>query len=111
MSSSSAHPPAAARPGPTPSSPVPDSPAYVKAIAPYRPGRSIGEVAREYGLDPSRIIKLASNENPLGMPDSARAAIQAALDDLGRYPDANCFDLKAAIAARQRNCVARTLAP
>jgi histidinol-phosphate aminotransferase len=72
----------------------------VKAIAPYRPGKPIDEVAREYGLDAQRIIKLASNENPLGMPQSARAAIQSALDDLGRYPDGNCFDLKEAIAAR-----------
>ena len=77
-----------------------ESPAYVKAIAPYRPGKPIEEVAREYGLDAERIVKLASNENPLGMPPSARAAIQAALEDLGRYPDSNCFDLKAAIAAR-----------
>jgi histidinol-phosphate aminotransferase len=82
------------------SSPIDDSPSYVKAIAPYRPGKPIEEVAREYGLDARRIIKLASNENPLGMPPSARAAIQAALDDLGRYPDANGFELKAAIAAR-----------
>ena len=81
-------------------SPLGDSPAYVKAISPYKPGKPIGEVAREYGLDAARIIKLASNENPLGMPPSARAAIQAALDDLGRYPDADGFDLKAAISAR-----------
>ncbi len=81
-------------------SPLDDSPAHVKAIAPYRPGKPISEVAREYGLQADRIVKLASNENPLGMPASARAAIQAVLDDLGRYPDSNCFDLKAAISAR-----------
>ena len=73
-----------AAPIPVPASPAQDSPSYVKAIAPYRPGKPIEEVAREYGLDPARIIKLASNENPLGMPASARAAIQAALDELGR---------------------------
>jgi len=89
-----------ARPASLAASPLDDSPAYVKAIAPYRPGKPISEVAREYGLDADRIIKLASNENPLGMPSSARAAIQAALDDLGRYPDSNCFDLKAAISTR-----------
>jgi len=50
------------------------APDYIKAIAPYQPGRPIDEVARAYRLDPSRIIKLASNENPLGMPDSARRA-------------------------------------
>jgi histidinol-phosphate aminotransferase len=99
MSSAPSPVPAAASPS-IAASPVADSPAYVKAIAPYRPGKPIDEVAREYGLDAARIIKLASNENPLGMPASARAAIQAALDDLGRYPDANGFDLKAAIAAR-----------
>ncbi|MGE0800186.1 MAG: histidinol-phosphate transaminase [Lautropia sp.] len=80
--------------------PADGAPGYVKALAPYRPGKPIEEVAREYGLDPARIVKLASNENPLGMPASARAAIQSALDELGRYPDANGFLLKAAIARR-----------
>jgi histidinol-phosphate aminotransferase len=97
---SSHNPPLMSSAGTEQSSPVSQAPAYVKAIAPYRPGKPIGEVAREYGLQHERIIKLASNENPLGMPDSARAAIRAALDDLGRYPDPNCFDLKAALAAR-----------
>ena len=81
-------------------SPVDGAPAYVKSIAPYRPGKPIEEVAREYGLDPARIIKLASNENPLGMPGSARAAIQRALDELARYPDGNGFELKAAISRK-----------
>jgi histidinol-phosphate aminotransferase len=76
------------------------APAYVRAIAPYRAGKPISEVAREYGLDESRIVKLASNENPLGMPESARAAMMAAAADLGRYPDANGFELKAALSAR-----------
>lgn len=83
-------------------SPADDAPANIKSIAPYRPGKPIDEVAREYGLDPARIVKLASNENPLGMPDSARRAIEAVLADLGRYPDGNGFDLKGAIAARHR---------
>lgn len=73
---------------------------YVRAIAPYQAGKPIEELAREFGLDPARIVKLASNENPLGMPASARAAIASALDDLGRYPDANGFELKRALAAR-----------
>jgi histidinol-phosphate aminotransferase len=76
------------------------APAYVRAIAPYRAGRPISEVAREYGLDEARIVKLASNENPLGMPASAHAAIMVAAGDLGRYPDANGFALKAALSAR-----------
>ena len=73
---------------------------YVRAIAPYQAGKPIEELAREHGLQPERIVKLASNENPLGMPDSARAAIEAALPELGRYPDSNGFDLKAALSRK-----------
>ena len=73
---------------------------HVRAIAPYQAGKPIEELAREYGLEPSRIVKLASNENPLGVPDSAKKAMAAAVEDLGRYPDANGFELKAALAAR-----------
>ena len=76
------------------------APAHIRAISPYQPGKPISELAREYGLQAERIIKLASNENPLGIPDSARAAMAAAVDDLGRYPDSNGFELKAAIAQR-----------
>ncbi|MBK4738090.1 histidinol-phosphate transaminase [Noviherbaspirillum pedocola] len=75
-------------------------PAHVRRIAPYQAGRPISEVAREFGLDEANIVKLASNENPLGMPESSRRAIEAALADLGRYPDSNGFELKAAIAAK-----------
>jgi len=75
-------------------------PEYVRALAPYQGGKAIAEVAREFGLDESAIVKLASNENPLGMPDSSRKAILAAMDDVGRYPDANGFLLKAAITAK-----------
>ncbi|HQR20270.1 MAG TPA: histidinol-phosphate transaminase [Burkholderiaceae bacterium] len=73
---------------------------HVRAIAPYQAGKPIDELAREYGLDPARIVKLASNENPLGVPDSAKKAMAAAVEDLGRYPDSNGFELKAALAAR-----------
>ena len=48
---------------------------HIHAIAPYVGGRPISEVAREYGLDESKIVKLASNENPLGMPQSAQEAM------------------------------------
>jgi len=75
-------------------------PTYVRAIAPYVAGKPISEVAREFGLDEARIVKLASNENPLGMPESAQRAIAKAASDLGRYPDSNGFELKAALAAR-----------
>ncbi len=72
-------------------------PDYVRAIAPYQGGKPISEVAREFGLDEASIVKLASNENPLGIPASAKAAMQSALDDLARYPDSNGFDLKGAL--------------
>lgn len=76
------------------------APAHIGAIAPYQAGKPIEELAREFGLDPAGIVKLASNENPLGMPASARAAIAAAAEALARYPDANGFDLKAALSKR-----------
>jgi histidinol-phosphate aminotransferase len=87
---------------PQPSDAIQFGPDYVRAIAPYQSGRPIAEVAREFGLDQDTIVKLASNENPFGVPASARTAMLAAIDDLGRYPDANGFDLKAALAARYR---------
>ena len=73
---------------------------HIQAIAPYVGGRPISEVAREYGLDESKIVKLASNENPLGMPQSAKDAMLKAASDLGRYPDSNGFELKNVLAAR-----------
>jgi histidinol-phosphate aminotransferase len=75
-------------------------PSYVRQIAPYVAGKPIPEVAREFGLDEARIVKLASNENPLGMPESAKAAMAAAVAELGRYPDSNAFELKAALTKR-----------
>ena len=76
------------------------APEYVRQIAPYQAGKPISELAREYGLQADRIIKLASNENPLGISGSVRDAIAAAVAELGRYPDSNGFELKAAIAKR-----------
>jgi histidinol-phosphate aminotransferase len=73
---------------------------HVRAIAPYQAGKPIDELAREFGLEAASIVKLASNENPLGVPASARRAMAAAVEDLGRYPDANGFALKSALAAR-----------
>jgi histidinol-phosphate aminotransferase len=75
-------------------------PEYVRAIAPYQAGKPIAEVAREFGFDEASIVKLASNENPFGVPESSKAAMAQAAADLGRYPDANGFELKAALAAR-----------
>jgi len=79
---------------------VPGALEHVRAIAPYQAGKPIGELAREFGLDPAAIVKLASNENPLGVPDSAKKAMAAAVEDLGRYPDSNGCELKAALAVR-----------
>jgi histidinol-phosphate aminotransferase len=76
------------------------APDYVRRIAPYQAGKPISELAREYGLNEADIVKLASNENPLGMPESARQAMVRAFAELARYPDSNGFELKAAIARR-----------
>jgi len=76
------------------------SPSYIRAIAPYQPGKPISELAREMGFDERKIIKLASNENPLGVSPKAKAAIKRALKEVGRYPDGNAFDLKAALSRR-----------
>jgi len=73
---------------------------HVHAITPYVGGKPISEVAREFGLDESAIVKLASNENPLGMPTSAKAAMLRAANDLGRYPDSNGFELKQVLSKR-----------
>lgn len=76
------------------------APPYIRAIAPYQPGKPISELAREMGLDEANIIKLASNENPLGVSPLAQRAIRSVLEDLARYPDGNGFELKQALAAR-----------
>lgn len=72
----------------------------VQALSPYQPGKPIEELARELGLDPADIVKLASNENPLGPSDVALKAAQRALSELCLYPDGNGFDLKQALANR-----------
>ena len=76
------------------------APGYIRAIAPYQPGKPISELARELGLDEAGIIKLASNENPLGVSPLARRAIEASLAGLARYPDGNGFELKQALSRR-----------
>lgn len=74
------------------------TPSHIRAIFPYAPGKPISELERELGL--KNIVKLASNENPLGTSPKALAAAKAALSDIARYPDGNGFELKAAIADR-----------
>ena len=73
------------------------APANIRAISPYIPGKPIAETARELGMDEGSILKMASNENPLGPSPAALAAIRAALDDLAYYPDGSGYDLKAAL--------------
>ncbi len=76
------------------------APDHIRAIAPYQPGKPISELAREMGIDERDIVKLASNENPLGVSPKARAAIAGCLDELALYPDGNGFELKSAIARK-----------
>ncbi len=68
------------------------------SIKPYQPGKPIDEVKRELLLD--EVYKLASNENSLGPSRKALAAIKDALGDLNRYPDGNCYYLKAAASKK-----------
>ncbi|MBN7769336.1 histidinol-phosphate transaminase [Marinobacter daepoensis] len=72
----------------------------VQALSPYQPGKPIDELARELGLNPSEIIKLASNENPLGPSEKAMTAARKALDEMCLYPDGNGFELKQALSHR-----------
>lgn len=64
----------------------------------YQPGRPIEEVAREIGMDFSAVIKLASNENPLGPSPKAVEAMQQAVRQVHLYPDGNAFYLKNKLA-------------
>ena len=79
---------------------APIAPPHIRAIAPYVPGKPIAETARELGLDEAGILKMASNENPLGSSPKAIAAIRGALDDLAYYPDGSGFELKAALSRK-----------
>ncbi|HQZ04097.1 MAG TPA: histidinol-phosphate transaminase [Thauera sp.] len=76
------------------------APDHIRAITPYQPGKPISELAREMGLAEASIVKLASNENPLGMSTHARDAARAAISDLARYPDGGAFALKAALCRK-----------
>lgn len=79
--------------------------AGVRELAPYQAGKPISELQRELGI--SDIIKLASNENPLGPSPRALAAMRAALDGVALYPDGNGFDLKRALAAHHATSLDR----
>jgi len=70
----------------------------VSALPAYPPGRPVDEVAREFGLDPASIIKLASNENPLGCSPDVAHAISGMASQANIYPDFANYDLNRAIA-------------
>ena len=76
---------------------LPINPA-LKDLPTYQPGRPIEEVARELGMPAANIIKLASNENPLGPSPAALQAMQHVLAHLNLYPDGNAFYLKHKLA-------------
>ncbi|CAH0533084.1 Histidinol-phosphate aminotransferase [Vibrio stylophorae] len=70
--------------------------AGVRGLSPYQAGKPIDELKRELGL--TDVVKLASNENPLGLSAKAEVAMVKAMADLTRYPDANGFTLKQRIS-------------
>lgn len=70
----------------------------IQSLSPYVPGKPIDELQRELGL--TRVIKLASNENPLGPSPKAMAAIAGGHDTLHRYPDGGGYRLRQAVAER-----------
>lgn len=76
------------------------APDYIRAIMAYQPGKPISELAREMGIPEESIVKLASNENPLGMSARARDAAIAAIGEVSRYPDGGAFALKKALCER-----------
>ena len=76
------------------------APDYIRAIMAYQPGKPISELAREMGIAEESIVKLASNEYPLGMSVRARDAAIAAIGEISRYPDGGAFALKKALCAR-----------
>lgn len=76
------------------------APEYIRAIQPYQPGKPISELAREMGLDEACVIKLASNENPLGTSPLALDAMIKALHEVSLYPDGSGYELKAALSKR-----------
>lgn len=76
------------------------APKHIQAIAPYQGGKPIAELAREMGLRVEDIVKLASNENPLGISPKAELAIQEAILEIARYPDGNSFALRDAVSKK-----------
>lgn len=76
----------------------PEMRSCLEAIKPYKPGKPIEEVERELGL--KNVIKMASNENPLGPSSFAINAMRSSIDKMHIYPDGSCFYLRQALADR-----------
>lgn len=74
--------------------------AEIQSLRPYQPGKPIDELAREFGLNADDIVKLASNENPIGPSKKAIAAMEREARELTRYPDGNGFELKQALCEK-----------
>ena len=72
----------------------------LRDLIPYEPGKPIEDVARELGLDPDNVIKLASNENPLGPSSKAIEAMRSFASDVHVYPDGGGWKLRNAIAEK-----------
>jgi histidinol-phosphate aminotransferase len=81
------------------------APDHIKAIAAYQPGKPTSELARELNIDEKSIVKLASNENPLGASPAAIKAIERVLSGIALYPDGSGYDLKSALI--KKHAVAR----
>lgn len=73
---------------------------FICDLVAYEPGKPIEETARELGLDPGSIVKVASNENPLGPSPLAKEAMHKAIDEAHIYPDGGGYKLRSAIAER-----------
>lgn len=76
----------------------PEVPAHISSMVPYPPGKPIEETEREFGI--TGVVKLASNENPLGPSSKALDVIRAMLPNLHLYPDGSHFHLKRALSER-----------
>ena len=68
----------------------------VAGLQPYQPGKPLSELEREYGI--TNAVKIASNENPIGISEKVSQFLKDNLNDLSRYPDGNGFELKSALA-------------
>ncbi len=73
---------------------------HVLEISPYKAGKPVEEIERQYGL--KRVVKLASNENCLPLPEAVRQAVRDELDQAHLYPDSDNYYLRQAIAGYNR---------